>query len=224
MKERLPQSMQAAEYQCIREMVASLRPKRTLEVGMANGESSQIMCENAKALGNVRHVSIDPFQNDPKDLAGFGLKRIREAGLSEQLEFYEDFDYLVLPKLVSEKRTFDFILIDGYHSFDYTLIDLFYADLLLDIGGVVMLHDTAWPSVNKACRFLETHKPYERVSPPLYIETEGLIPKLSHRLKVAAGGVERLKQEEERRTKWLSLSAYKKLENKIVPNTFFKDF
>lgn len=75
------------------------------------------------------------------------------SGLSSYLELLEEFDYIALPRLVAEQRSLDFILIDGWHSFDYTLIDMFYADILLRPGGVLTVHDTGWPSVYKACKF-----------------------------------------------------------------------
>ena len=45
-----------------------------------------------------------------------------------------------MPKFLNMKP-FDFIFIDGWHTFDYTLVDMFYADRLLRIGGYLLIDD-----------------------------------------------------------------------------------
>ena len=45
-----------------------------------------------------------------------------------------------IPKFLT-KKPFDFIFIDGWHTFDYTLVDMFYADRLLRIGGYLLIDD-----------------------------------------------------------------------------------
>lgn len=47
-------------------------------------------------------------------------------------------------------ETFQFIFIDGMHTFDYTLLDFFYADLLLQPGGVICVDDVRHSGVG-AC-------------------------------------------------------------------------
>lgn len=222
--QRLPQSMKDEEYRCIAGLLKEHRPGNTLEVGMANGGSTVVFCEYQKESGKGKHTAIDPFQSSPQGSSGYGLKRVKDDGLAQWLDFHEDFDYIVLPRLVQEKRKYDFILIDGWHSFDYTLVDFFYADLLLNVGGLMLFHDTELPSVNKVCRFLETHKPYDRVSPDLYLRTDSLVARGANKLKRALGGPEKVKDAEERRTKWFSLGAYRKRADHQVANTFHAEF
>ena len=40
---------------------------------------------------------------------------------------------------VQAKEQYDLIFIDGMHTFDYTLVDFFYADMLLPVGGLLIL-------------------------------------------------------------------------------------
>lgn len=221
---RLPQSMKDGEYERIGSLLDQFRPENTLEVGFANGGSAEVICRYLRKMGKGRHTAIDPFQSDPAGLNGYGLNRVRDAGFSDLLEFHEDFDYLVLPKLVKDKRRFDFILLDGWHSFDYTMIDFFYADLLLNPKGIVVFHDTAWPSVNRVCKFVETHKPYERISPPLYMQRDDLPGRLRNRVLELMGGSEGMKQANERRKSWFSLAVYRKNEDHQVPNMFSAPF
>ena len=222
--ERVRGSMQPQEYAILQELIRELRPQRTLEVGMANGESSNVFCQWARDRGGEPHVAIDPFQSAPDGWNGEGLKLLERQGLRPFLELIEDFDYCALPRLVESGRRFDCILIDGWHSFDYTLIDLFYADLLLEPQGVVAVHDTGWAAVHKALMFLETHKPYERLSPPPTVHYRSLLPKVLRRIRNALAGREGRQQVKARREKWLTLAAYRKREEHQVPDNFFHAF
>jgi len=41
---------------------------------------------------------------------------------------HEDFDFKVLPRLLESGKKIDFAYIDGWHTFDYTLLDWCYID------------------------------------------------------------------------------------------------
>ena len=81
-------------------------------------------------------------------------------GLAEGHRLIEDFDYLALPDLLRAGERFDIAYIDGWHTFDYTLLDLFYIDRMLDAGGVVGINDCGFAAVDAAVRFLVTHRDY----------------------------------------------------------------
>ena len=51
------------------------------------------------------------------------------------------------------------------------MLDFFYVDHMLEVGGVVGFNDCGWPSVFKVLGFLRTHKKYEEIDvgiPPSY--------------------------------------------------------
>lgn len=220
-----PAGMRREEYDRIKELLATYRPRACLEVGMAHGGSSVVICQALRDFGGQgRHTAVDPFQSSPQGWRGEGVESVRRAGLEDLFELVEDFDYLALPRLVEQKRRFDFILIDGWHSFDYTLLDLFYADLLLAPGGLLLVHDTGWPAVYKACRFLETHKPYDRLSPPLAVTIPGLLGRLARRAGQVLGGPAAYRQARSRRCEWFSLGAYRKRADQQVPDDFYAAF
>jgi len=129
----------------------------------------------------------------------------------------ERLDYLALPSLVEQGVSFDFVLIDGWHSFDYTFLDLFYADLLLADGGILAVHDTTSPPVYRAVRFLETHKAYERLSAPLMTEIRSPIGRAARRLRILLTGPAAMAGARSRRRDWLMLSAHRKLASRQVP-------
>lgn len=207
--------MAVSELAILYQLTGIANTTAALEVGMANATSSVVICGALAARGGGSLISIDPFQT--ADYKREGVANVARAGFADRHQLLEEPDYLALPRLVSEQRRFGFIFIDGWHSFDYALIDIFFADLLLDDGGVLALHDTDWPSVNKAVRFLETHKPYERISPPPAVALDAFAQRAWRRFRTATRGADALKQARERRTAWRSLSAYRKLRSETTP-------
>ena len=71
-------------------------------------------------------------------------------------------DYLALPQLVGDRQTIQFAYIDGWHTFDYTLLDFFYVDKMLDPGGVVAFNDCALPSVRRVIELRHGAPPLSR--------------------------------------------------------------
>jgi hypothetical protein len=69
----------------------------------------------------------------------------------------------VLPRLEAEGLRLDLAFIDGWHSFDFTLVDFFYIDRMLRPGGILAIDDSQWPSVRKVCRYLVTNRSYRVV-------------------------------------------------------------
>jgi hypothetical protein len=138
------------------------RPARVLEVGMAYGISSlAILAALQDTGGEGRLLSIDPHQG--QIWRDGGRKTVERSGLGHRHELIEDFDYLVLPRLIEQQCRFDLAYIDGYHSFDYVMLDFFFVDLALEVGGVVGFNDCGWKSVFRVIRFVETHKKYAEI-------------------------------------------------------------
>lgn len=126
---------------------------------MATGTSSLAILENLPVGGRL--TSIDPFQST--EWAGEGLRNIEAGGFNAAHTLIEEPDFLALPRLVRAGRQFDLIFIDGWHSFEYVMLDMFYGDLLLRQGGVMGFDDCGMAAVRKALRFLKTHRPYEEL-------------------------------------------------------------
>jgi len=141
------------------EFVKKKKPKVILEVGMANGISSVAMLQALSENGSGQLISIDPYQNS--DWGGNGLKLINECGYAGIHRLIEEPDYLSLPRLLEAKNKIDFAYIDGWHTFDYTLVDFWYIDKMLNVNGTVAFNDCGMRAVAKVIKFLQSHRNYE---------------------------------------------------------------
>jgi predicted O-methyltransferase YrrM len=151
------------------------RAKATLEIGMAWGLSTLFILEALAANGALQgaHVVADPFQSSRWH--GSGLRSIREAGAVEMIEFYEEPSEILLPRMLEQKRVFDFAFIDGNHRFDAVFVDVVFVDRLLRPGGVMVLDDSWFDAVHLAGQFAETNLRYEPIAefPPIDGQGDG---------------------------------------------------
>lgn len=159
-------SLKEADY--IRELIIENGFNRCLETGVAFGASTVAICSALSALEgmgrDVRHYGVDPCQSNV--YGGAAVAALRECGLEHIFELCEGPSHLMLPSLMTRNITVDFALIDGMHTFDYTLLDLFFCDKLLKPGGVLCLHDMHLPSKRKAASYLLKYRKYERLPGP----------------------------------------------------------
>ena len=221
-RSRCPASMSDAEYETLTALVDSEAPARTLEIGMAHGGSSEVLCRWHHRNQIGRHTAIDPFQSDISHWNSAGIERLKRQGLWQYCTLIEKPSYLALPELVSNGDVFDCVLIDGWHSFDFTLVDMFYGDLLLRDGGVMIVHDANLPSVYRALRFLETHKPYDRLSSRLLVDIPYLSGRVARRVWSAMTG--HAHEDRERRRRWHRFGVYKKRRAYQVDNAEYWRF
>jgi len=81
------------------------------------------------------------------------------------LRVIEEPSYLALPLLLADVQTkraepFDLIFVDGMHLCDYTLVDNFFAALLLRPGGILLLDDVRHRGVKPAFDYACTNYPH----------------------------------------------------------------
>jgi predicted O-methyltransferase YrrM len=123
---------------------------RTMEIGCAVGYSSLAITSALRDRQNSHHTIIDPFQTTEWDGAGLALL---ERNCMRNFDLIEQRSELALPSMLTDSNLFDFILIDGWHTFDHTIVDLFYSCRLLRVGGYLAIDDTSWPGVGKAVAY-----------------------------------------------------------------------
>jgi predicted O-methyltransferase YrrM len=152
------------EGELLSRLIRERKPKVSLEVGLAFGISALFICEAMKeSTINPKHIVIDPAQNAAAYWSGVGLANLERAGYRSFVEFIEKPSQIALPELVTARQKIDFAFVDGEHTFDHVLVDFFFIDQLLNVGGVVVLDDTSYPSIRRVARFIALNRSYKVV-------------------------------------------------------------
>lgn len=149
-------------------MIKARKLSKCVETGVAYGVSTVAICLALSELEDegieCKHWGVDPCQYS--EFNGAAIAALRRCGLNHLFELLEGPSHIMLPKLVERGDKVDMVFIDGWHTFDYTLIDVFYADKLLRPGGILMLHDMHMPSKRKVWGYLRTHRKFKRLPGP----------------------------------------------------------
>jgi predicted O-methyltransferase YrrM len=167
----LHSAIDKAEGNFLHQLVLQYKPQNTLEIGCAYGISSLYICgglQKNKQESNKtgmsyqpKHTIIDPFQTT--QWKSVGIDNLKKANL-DCFELVEKPSELAMPALLAAGQQFDMIFIDGWHTFDHTLLDLFYANRLLNVGGILVVDDVATiKPVNKALRYFLNYPAYQYI-------------------------------------------------------------
>ena len=146
------------------------RPVLVIEVGMAMGCSTLAMLTALEESGQGRLISIDPYQSAYHNC---GIAAVRRAGLADRHEHMRQPDFIALPQLLAAGTRVDLAYIDGNHTFDFVLLDFWYLDRMVPVGGVIGFNDCAMPAVHKVIKFLLTHRRYVELDvglTPTYVD------------------------------------------------------
>jgi len=100
-----------------------------------------------------RLISIDPYIGWPSGRL-VALHQVARAGAEGIHTHWHECSYTALPRMLQECLKPDLIYIDGNHNFDYVFTDCFYADKLLEAGGLMGFNDCGWRPVYKVLKFL----------------------------------------------------------------------
>lgn len=130
-----------------------------LEIGMAYGVSSVALADALSSnTDKPALVSIDPHQH--KEWNAVALRQLERVGFAPFCELIEAPSHTALPALVERGFRADLALIDGWHTFDHCLVDFFFIDLLLRVGGVVVFDDMWMPGVRGVAEFVLRNRAY----------------------------------------------------------------
>jgi predicted O-methyltransferase YrrM len=133
---------------------------KTIEIGCAFGLSSLFICEGINGREGAYHTIIDPYQSTA--WKSVGTQNLINAGI-KNFKLIEKPSEIALPHLLEIKESFDFGLIDGWHTFDHTLLDFFYLEKLIKPGGIIGIDDVHLPGINKVVRYLLNYPNLELV-------------------------------------------------------------
>jgi hypothetical protein len=81
----------------------------------------------------------------------------------------------MIPALIKENVKLDCAFIDGWHTFDYTLVDFFLVDKILKPGGYIAFHDVYGRAKQKVINFILTHRKYRIAKELMHFEKEPLV-------------------------------------------------
>ena len=135
--------------------------ERLVEIGVYEGFNTRRLAEAMAADGEL--FAIDPFPTGRLGVSWCKLIAQREAAKlnpPRRVRFVEEFSYEANKQLHGE---FDFIFIDGDHSFEGIKQDWCDWSCRLPSGGIIALHDSIVPDHNPAwaepgsCAFFESH-------------------------------------------------------------------
>lgn len=154
----LDSNVSREEAERLYEVVASVKPSASLEVGLAKGVSTLAILQALADSGGGLHHVMDPFQSDWGDS---GLEMVERSGLGGRFRFYREFPEKVIPAL----EPVQFAFIDASHLFDLTLMEFILADKKLAVGGVVGFHDLWMPATQRVVRFILQNRKYQLFEP-----------------------------------------------------------
>jgi len=143
----------------IQHAIEATRPRIGLEVGLAYGMSTLYILQAMGLHGLGRLIGLDPAQHDATWRGG-GLYNVKRAGFEDRYCFYEEPSQVVLPRLAAAGTRIQFAFIDGWHTFDHTLVDFFFIDGMLDVGGIIVIDDVGYPSIRRLCHFILSNREY----------------------------------------------------------------
>jgi|GEM_PF-2258855 len=144
------------------ERAAQAVPAGTIaEVGCASARSTLHL---ARGCPEARLELMDPKQTT--HWKGIGRGAIDRAGLADRVRLHERCAHEVLPELLAGGTRLDFAFIDGWHMLDYVFVEAHYIDLMLNVGGVIAIHDLWMPALQHFSAFWTTNRNYEPVTIP----------------------------------------------------------
>jgi len=153
------------EGDLIHETISAIRAVDCLEVGFHTGSTAIYMLNAVRPFGgNVTSI-------EPNPLEACGVATVAAYDTDANHEVVEALSHEALPRLLAEKRTFDFIFLDAWKTFDALVMDCYFATRLLRTGGVLFFDDHHMPSVRRAARLMRSHYGYAQM-PPLPAHTD----------------------------------------------------
>ena len=140
------------------DLCLKVRPRATIEIGMAYGYSTLYFLAAIAKCGTGHHTAIDPCQMSMWH--GIGLARVRAVfgADPDAFTFLDDRSDRVATDLARDNRAFDLVFVDGPHLFDHALADFHLYAPLCAIGGHIVLDDVWMPSIRTLADFVRANR------------------------------------------------------------------
>lgn len=165
---RLTSNIKTPEQSEILNALKSTKAKQTLEVGFAYGGSALLFAAHHQRMKHegISHTIIDPNQFGTGDghWEGIGAENLKRCGFmkGKNYRLIEESSIDALPYLLRKqgKSWLDVALIDGWHTFDYTLLDIFYCLAMLRVGGILIVDDKRMKSITAVAKYVTRAYPH----------------------------------------------------------------
>ena len=112
------------------------------------------------AIIGSEHICISPSQDEHNRIRAYCSKHEIST---ERIRFIRMCSHAALPSLDTGGRGLDFALIDGDHTFPHPIVDYFYINKHLRVGGILAIDDINMPTVGILHEFLITEPAYKLV-------------------------------------------------------------
>jgi predicted O-methyltransferase YrrM len=154
-------SIPVRDADVLRDLLIANGAHVVIEIGLAYGSSALAIAEALVSQGTTRasHVIVDAFQDHFYEA---GWDAIVAAGLRPICSLLRERSQLALPQLITEGYSADAAFVDGSHVFHNVFVDLVYLRELVRPGGLIILDDCQWPSVETAARYFELNTGWRR--------------------------------------------------------------
>ena len=139
----------------IHNLCRQLRPKKTVEIGLAYGFSTIYILAALHENGMGSHTAIDPHQPAYHEI---GLRHPEKLNMADAFSLIRQMSVPALVDLHRKDEHFEFIFIDGNHRFDDVLVDFILSSEVCAIGGHIILDDMWVPAVQKTVSFVRLNR------------------------------------------------------------------
>ena len=147
------------------DLCCEVKPKTTLEIGLAYGYSTVYFLASIRVNGVGHHTAVDPFQSD---WHGIGRRQAQNLGMTDSFRCIEEKSVSALVHFADRRETFEVIFIDGMHRFDDAFVDFTLSAELCPMGGCVILDDMWMPSIRRAAAFIRSNRQdFEEIKTPV---------------------------------------------------------
>ena len=156
-------ALPAPDCDRLRDALVAQAARVVIEIGLAYGSSALAIGEALLTTrgSDSRHIIIDAFQATA--FSNIGWQTLLAAGLAGQARLITEPSSMALPGLVAEGVVADAAFVDGSHRFHEVFVDLYFLRKLVRPRGLIVLDDTAWPSVSAALRYYDVNLDWQPV-------------------------------------------------------------
>jgi predicted O-methyltransferase YrrM len=139
----------------IHNLCRQLKPKKTVEIGLAYGFSTIYILAALHENGTGSHTAIDPHQPAYHEI---GLRHPEKLNMADAFTLIRQMSVPALVDLHRKDEHFEFIFIDGNHRFDDVLVDFILSSEVCAIGGHIILDDMWMPAIQKVAAFARANR------------------------------------------------------------------